>query len=100
MKGLDHHLLCLMMFDINDVLINEVSKFLMPVPIETMCALQWMNPFDATQPIMIPLKLNGVTSFFEVRMPTQEDNEDQNILKIEVMAEVPPWDPSIIKFGR
>ena len=38
--------------------------------------------------------MNGVTSYFEVRKPTWEEYEDQNILKIECTAEAPPWDPS------
>ena len=40
------------------------------------------NRFDATHSIIIPLKFNGVTSYFEVRTPTWEEYEDQNILKI------------------
>ena len=32
MKGLDHHLLCLMQCCVNGVLINEIPKFLAPIP--------------------------------------------------------------------
>ena len=38
--------------------------------------------------------MNGVTSYFEVRTPTQEDCEDQNTFNIELKAEAPPWDLS------
>ena len=53
-----------------------------------------MPYIDATHTIIIPLKLSGVTSYFDVRKPTQEEYEDQNILKIELKVEAPPWDSS------
>ena len=87
MKGLDHHLLCLMQCCMNSVLINEVSKFLAPILSETIYALQLETPFNATHPIIIPLKLKRVSSHFEVRTPTQEEYEDQTILKIEHTVE-------------
>ena len=74
----------------NGVLINEVPKFLAPLPSEILHAIQIVNPFDATHPIIIPLKLNGVTFYFDVRNPTQNDYEDQNILKIELTQKAPP----------
>ena len=90
MKGLDQHLLCTMQCHVNGVLINKVPMFLVPVPSETMHAIQLENLFGATNPIIIPLKLNRVTSYFKVRKPTQDEYEDQNILKIELMVEAPP----------
>ena len=38
----------------NGVLIDEVPKFLAPVPSETTHAIELENPFDATHPIIIP----------------------------------------------
>ena len=58
MKGLDHHLLCPIQCCMSVVLINEVPKFLALIPSETTHAIQLENPFDATHPIIIPLKLN------------------------------------------
>ena len=54
----------------NGVAIDEVPKFLAPIPSETTNAIQLENPFDATHPIFIPLKLIRVTSYFKVRVPT------------------------------
>ena len=68
-----------MQYHVNGKLINEVPKFLTSVPSETMHAIQIENLFDATQ-----------TSYFEVRKPTQEEYEVQNILKIELIVEAPP----------
>ena len=48
-----------------------------------MHAIQLENSFDATHPIIIPLKLNGVTSYFKVRKLTQKEYEDKNILQID-----------------
>ena len=52
------------------------------------------NLFDDTHPIIIPLKGNGVTSFSEVRKPTQEVYKEEKVLKIKLMVEAPPWDLS------
>ena len=61
MKGLGHHHHCLMQCCMNGVLINEVPNFLAPFHSETMHAIQLENPFNATHPINISLKLNRVT---------------------------------------
>ena len=90
MKGLGHHLLCLMQCLMNGVLINKVTKFLAPILSEIMHAMQIENPFDDTHPIIITLKLNEDTSYFKVRTPTQQEYEDQKILEVELMATVPP----------
>ena len=84
----------------NCVLINEVPKFLAPFPSETSNAIQIENPFDVNHPVIIPLKLTRVTSYFNVRKPTQEEYEDQNILKIKITAEDPSWDPLSSEFSR
>ena len=79
MKGLNHHLLCPMQYCMNGVLIHEIPKLLSSIPSETMHAIHLKNPFDITHPIIIPLKFNGLTSYFEIRTPTHEEYEDHNI---------------------
>ena len=76
MKDLDHYLFCPMQCHMNGVLIHEVLKFLAPIPKETTHAKQIVNPFDATHPIIIPLKVNRVNSQLDVRKPTQEEYGD------------------------
>ena len=61
-----------------------------------MNAIELENPFDATHSIIISLKLSRVIRYFEVRKPTQEEYEDQNILKIKLMVEAPEWDSSSV----
>ena len=63
-----------------------------------MHAIQLENPFDTTHPIIICLKLNGVTSYYYMRKQIQEEYDDQNILKVELMVKVPSWDPSNPEF--
>ena len=92
-KGIHHHLFCLVQYW-NGVLIDEVPKFLAPIPSESMHAIKIENPFDETHSIIIPLKLSIVTSYFEVRKPNQQEYKDQNIHNIELMMEGPPWDSS------
>ena len=82
----------------NGVLFDKVPKFMAPIRTETTHAILLENSFDATNPIIIPMKLNGVTSYFEMRTP--EEYKDQNILKIELTAEAPPWDLSSPQFSR
>ena len=62
-----------------------------------MHVIQIAYSVNATQLITIPLQLNRVTSYFYARKPTQEEHEDENILKIEL---TPPWDPSSPEFTR
>ena len=46
------------------------KNFFALFPSEIFHSLQIMNTFDATHPIIIPLKITGVTSYFDVRKPT------------------------------
>ena len=69
-KDLNHHLLCLLLCHMNGVVINEVPKFLAPIPSETMHAIQTVNCFNIIHLIVISLKLNRVTNYFDVKKPT------------------------------
>ena len=59
----------------NGVLINEVPKFLTPIPNKTTHDIKVENPFYDTHLIILPLKMKRVTSYFKVRTPTLEDYE-------------------------
>ena len=65
--------------------------FLVPIPSETMHVIQIVNPCDAIHPKNIPLKINGVTSYFNVRKPTQAKYEDQNILVLNSQEKLQFW---------
>ena len=99
MKVLNHHPLCPMQCHMNGVLINKVPKFLAPVLSETVHTIQIENTFNAIHPIIFSFTVNGVTSYFDMRNPTWEEYEDQDILKIKLMAEAPQCDQSSPKFS-
>ena len=61
-----------------------------PIPSETMHAIHLENFFDATNIIIILLKLKEVTSYFAVRTTTWEEYEVQNIFQMELTVEAPP----------
>ena len=56
MKDLDQYLLCLMQCHRNGVLVDAVPVFLLSISSEAMHAIETVNTFDATHPIIIPLK--------------------------------------------
>ena len=66
----------------NSVIIDKVLKSLASIPSEITNAIQVVNPFNATNPITIPLKLNIVTSSFDMRKATWEKHEDEDNPKI------------------
>ena len=84
----------------NGALFNEVAMFLSFIPSKIMLAIQILNPFYATQPITIPLKIIRVTEYFNIIKPTWEEYQDLDTLKIELMVEAPSWDPSSPQFSR
>ena len=58
------------------------------------------EPFKWHYLIIISLKLTKVTSYFNTKNPSWAEYEDQNKLKIKLMAKAPPWNPSSPDFSR
>ena len=85
---------------LNCVQINEVPKFLAGTPSERTHAIELVNPFDATHPLIILLKLSSVTSYFDVFSPSITEYESEEIPKIHLTVEGPPWDPSTNEFSQ
>jgi hypothetical protein len=56
---LDHHLLCPMQFCMNDVIVNNLPKFLAADPTDQTHALTETNPDNPLQPVILPLILRG-----------------------------------------
>ena len=87
--GLRHNLLCPMQLRHNGVLVNDCPRHCMTEPDETDHTL--ILP-DGT---VIPLKLDGVTSFFLTRTPSQFELEEYPDGKyLELTAAYPEWDPT------
>ena len=83
----------------NGVQIYEVPKFLAKNPSETTHAIELVNSFNTAHPLIIPLQLSSVTSYFDVYYPTVTEYENEDIPKIYCTAEEPPWDPSMNEYS-
>jgi hypothetical protein len=67
---LDHHLLCPMQCRVNDVIVNNLPKFLAADPTDQTHAMTLTNPDNPLQPVTLPLTLRGVTLVLNVRSTT------------------------------
>eukprot|EP01082_Thalassiosira_pseudonana_P000056 g25.t1 g25 contig1:58370-58834(+) len=99
---MDNNLLCPMQCRMNGVSVNEIPKFLVDNPTNVTHSLVFpmQEQDDDTQPTIIPLALDGVTSYFLVTKPTQEDVEDKSMLHLDLTAENPPWNPQDLDFAQ
>ena len=85
---------------LNGVHISEVPKFLAETPSETTHAIELVNPFNATHPLIILLQPSGVTSYFDVYSSSITEYENEDIPKIHVTVEEPPLDPSTSEYSE
>ena len=98
--GLDKHLLCSLQCNLNGMHISEVPKFVPESPNETTYAIELVNSFNTAHPLIIPLQLSGVTSYFNVSSPSFPKYENDDFLKIYLTAEESPWDPSTNEYSE
>ncbi len=56
-------------------------------------ALLVHDPDSCSPPLIIPLSLDGVTSYFGARYPCLAEYEDENIPKYHLTSKSPLWDP-------
>ena len=90
----DHCLLCPMQCRMNGVAIHEVPRFLTQNPTTSTHSIVIADPTDDVQSYTIPLRLEGVVSYFEYTLPTSAEYEDEDIPKLELTAASPAWNPS------
>jgi hypothetical protein len=57
---------------LNDVIVNEIPKFMTEAPTEKDHAIVVTNP-DLTDQLIIPLVVQGVTSMFPTRKPMLDE---------------------------
>ena len=91
--GLANHLSCPMQCHLNGMQISEVPQFLAENPSETNHAMELVDPYDAAHPFFILLQLSRVTSYFDVYSPSVTEYENDDVPKIHLTPEEPPWDP-------
>ena len=67
-------------------------KFLVENPTALNHSIRIINPEDPAHPIIIPLQLDGVLSYFPFWCPTAEEYEDDKIPQFELTAAGADWD--------
>ncbi|KAI2506945.1 hypothetical protein MHU86_7441 [Fragilaria crotonensis] len=92
-----HNLLSTMQLRLNDVLVNDVPRFLTDTVTDLTHSL--VIPTDATDvPYVIPLSLRGITSTFPTRRPTTTEYE--TLPHITLTDPDLPWDPHDTTFAQ
>jgi hypothetical protein len=90
---LDHHLLCPMQCRVNDVIINNMPKFLATDPTDQTHALTLTDPDNPLQPVILPLILRGVTLVLNVWSTTIDELNSHDYLRLHLTYETLTWDP-------
>ena len=76
----------------NSVELNETPTFLLRRPTNTRHLIV-VDVIDGETPMIVPLSINGVTSYFPCQKPTRSKFEDGDVPRISFTAEAPDWDP-------
>jgi hypothetical protein len=90
-QDMDYILLCPMQLRLNDVIVNERPKFLTERPTDQDHAIICL-------PLIITLEIDGVTSYFPVRKPSQEEYRDCQ--RIELTYSDPEWKPNDTRYAE
>ncbi len=91
---LDHHLLCPMQCRVNDVIVNDLPKFLATDLTDQTHALTLIDPDNPLQPVILPFILRGVTSVLNVRSVTINKFNSHDYLRLHLTSETLTWDPT------
>jgi hypothetical protein len=91
---LDHHLLCPMQCRVNDVIVDDLPKFLATDPTDQTHALTLTDPDNPLQPVILPLTLRGVTPVINVRSTTINEFNSHDHLRLHLTSETLTWDPT------
>jgi hypothetical protein len=92
---LDHHLLCRMQSQANDMIVKDTSKFLTSDPTDHMHALTIKDPDHPAQTVILPLALRGVTSLLNVRAPILDKWNSEAFKWLHLTSESLTWDPTM-----
>jgi hypothetical protein len=91
---LDHHLLCPMQCQVNDMIVDDKPKFLTSNPTDHMHALTIKDPDHPAQMVILPLAIQGVTSLLYVRAPTHDEWNSDAFKQLHLTSESLTWDPT------
>ncbi len=90
----DHHLLCPIKCHVNDVIINNLPKFLATDPTDQTHALTLTDPDNPLQPVILLLILRGVTLVLNARSTTMNEFNSHDYLRLHLTSETLTWDPT------
>ena len=96
---LSNKLMCKMQIWMSGLNINEPPKFLSEDIDEKTHDIIVNEPLYPNQPLIIPLVLKGITSYFPYRNPRASEYEDKSI-PIDMPSEAPVWEPSEASFAE
>ena len=71
--------------------------FLAETPSERTYMIELVNPFNVAH---LSIQLSGITIYFDVLSPSIAEYENEDILKIHLTTEEPPWDPSTSEYSE
>ncbi len=91
---LDHHLLCPMQCRVNDVIVNNLPKYLANDPTDQMHALTLTDPNNPLQPVILLLILRGSTLVLNVRSTTINEFNIHDYSRLHSTSETLTWDPT------
>ncbi len=91
---LDHHLLCPMQCQVNDLIVDNMPKFLTSDPTDHMHVLTIIDPHQPTQTVILRLALQGVTSLLNVRGIMLDEWSSDAFKQLHLSLETLTWDPS------
>ena len=89
MPTLDHNLLSTMQLRLSDMIVNDCPKFLEKNPGDNSHCI--ICPDPTGEPLRIPLRLKGVTSYFTTRKPTEQELLECH--QVELTYGDPDWEP-------
>jgi hypothetical protein len=79
---------------VNDVIVNNLPKFLAADPTDQTHALILTDPDNPLQPVILPLTLKEVTSVLNVRSTTINECNKHDYLRLHLTSETLTWDPT------
>ncbi len=91
---LNHHLLCPMQCQVNDVVVDDTPKFLAFDPTDHTHALTIRDPDEPAQTVILRLALQGVTLLLNVRGITLDEWNGDAFKWLYLTSETLTWDPT------
>jgi hypothetical protein len=81
-----------MQCQVNDVIVNEMPKFLAHDLTDHTHALTIRDPHNPAQTVILPLALRGVTLLINVRVPTLDEWNSDAFTRLSLTSESLTWD--------